>query len=182
MGRCARDRRFPRHRDGVPHTVEPHFGKGDSGGRDGDRRRARYGGGREGVRFAFIFFVIRHHLDDILDGIVFGAVVGAGFAWLEDIFYVLGAAAEGVEAMGLVFVLRVFVFGLNHAFFTALAGLGFGVVKVVRSCWLGGLAWSCLSAPRWARIYCTTRWWVWKAKPASWPLLPCTGAAFSAFW
>ncbi len=96
--------------------------------------------GAKGFGLLLLFLVIRHHLDDILDGIVFGAVVGAGFAWLEDIFYVLGAAAEGVEAMGFVFILRVFVFGLNHAFFTALAGLGFGVAKVVRSCWLGVLA------------------------------------------
>jgi len=96
--------------------------------------------GAKALGLLLLFLVIRHHLDDILDGIIFGAVVGAGFAWLEDIFYVLGAAAEGVEAMGIVFVLRVFVFGLNHALFTALAGLGFGVAKVVRSCWLGVLA------------------------------------------
>jgi RsiW-degrading membrane proteinase PrsW (M82 family) len=97
--------------------------------------------GAKGFGLLLLFLVIRHHLDDILDGIVFGAVVGAGFAWIEDIFYLFGAGAEGgVEAMGFVFVLRVFVFGLNHAFFTALTGLGFGIAKVVRSCWLGGIA------------------------------------------
>lgn len=89
----------------------------------------------------FVFVVLRHHLDDILDGIIYGAVVGVGFAWVEDILYCVGACAEGgAEAMGFVFVLRVFVFGLNHAFFTALAGVGFGIAKVVRSCWLGGVA------------------------------------------
>jgi RsiW-degrading membrane proteinase PrsW (M82 family) len=88
-----------------------------------------------------VFALLRHHLDDILDGIIYGAVVGVGFAWVEDIMYLFGACAEGgVEAMGFVFILRVFVFGLNHAFFTALTGLGFGIAKVVRSCWLGGLA------------------------------------------
>ena len=93
------------------------------------------------IALLFVFFALRHHFDDILDGIIYGAVVGAGFAWVEDIFYLFGAASEGgVEAMGFVFVLRVFVFGLNHAFFTALTGLGFGIAKVVRSCWLGGLA------------------------------------------
>ena len=93
------------------------------------------------IALLFVFFALRHHLDDILDGIIYGALVGVGFAWVEDIFYLFGAGAEGgVEAMGFVFVLRVFVFGLNHAFFTALTGLGFGIAKVVRSCWLGGLA------------------------------------------
>jgi RsiW-degrading membrane proteinase PrsW (M82 family) len=95
----------------------------------------------KGVALLFVFLVLRHHLDDILDGIIYGAVIGVGFAWVEDIFYLFGAAAQGgMEAMGFVFVLRVFVFGLNHAFFTALTGLGFGIAKVVRSCWLGGLA------------------------------------------
>ena len=93
------------------------------------------------IALLLVFFALRHHFDDILDGIIYGALVGVGFAWIEDIFYLFGAASEGgVEAMGFVFVLRVFVFGLNHAFFTALTGLGFGIAKVVRSCWLGGLA------------------------------------------
>jgi RsiW-degrading membrane proteinase PrsW (M82 family) len=88
-----------------------------------------------------VFALLRHHLDDILDGIIFGALVGIGFAWVEDIMYCCGAASEGgFEALTFVFVLRVFVFGLNHAFFTALTGIGFGIAKVVRSCWLGGLA------------------------------------------
>jgi len=88
-----------------------------------------------------VFALLRHHLDDILDGIIYGAVVGIGFAWVEDIMYCFGACAEGgFEAMGMVFFLRVFVFGLNHAFFTALTGIGFGIAKVVRSCWVGGLA------------------------------------------
>jgi RsiW-degrading membrane proteinase PrsW (M82 family) len=93
------------------------------------------------IALLLVFVALRHHLDDILDGIIYGALVGVGFAWIEDIFYLFGAASEGgLEAMGFVFVLRVFVFGLNHAFFTALTGLGFGIAKVVRSCWLGGLA------------------------------------------
>ncbi len=88
-----------------------------------------------------VFFLLRNELDDILDGIVFGAIVGAGFAWIEDIFYISGAFAEGgFGNMGTVFFLRVFVFGLNHAFFTALTGLGLGIARMVRSCWVGGLA------------------------------------------
>ena len=88
-----------------------------------------------------VFFLLRNELDDVLDGIIFGAIIGAGFAWIEDIFYIVGAGAEGgIGNMGTVFFLRIFVFGLNHAFFTALTGIGFGIARVVRSCWLGGLA------------------------------------------
>jgi RsiW-degrading membrane proteinase PrsW (M82 family) len=82
----------------------------------------------------FVFFVLRRRLHGVLDGVVYGAVVGVGFAWVEDTVYVLGAAAEGgTEAVGFVFILRVFVFGLNHAFFTAVIGIGFGIAKVVWS-------------------------------------------------
>jgi len=38
------------------------------------------------------------------------------------------------------FVVRVLVFGFGHAFLTSLTGLGFGLAREVRSCWLGGLA------------------------------------------
>ncbi len=37
------------------------------------------------------------------------------------------------------FVARVFIFGLGHAFLTAITGIGFGFAREVRSCWLGGL-------------------------------------------
>ena len=88
-----------------------------------------------------VFFLLRNQLDDVMDGIVFGAVVGAGFAWIEDVLYVCSAfKTGGLEGMGTVFFIRVFVFGLNHAFFTALAGLGFGLARLSRSCWVGGLA------------------------------------------
>jgi len=94
----------------------------------------------KGLALLVLFFLLRSRFDDVLDGIVFGAVVGAGFAWIEDIMYVFSAFGRGgVEAMGTVFFLRVFVFGLNHAFFTAITGLGFGLARVSRSCFLGGL-------------------------------------------
>jgi hypothetical protein len=37
-------------------------------------------------------------------------------------------------------ILRVFVFGLGHSFYTAVAGIGLGLAREVRSCWLGALA------------------------------------------
>lgn len=92
------------------------------------------------VALLALFVVLRNELDDILDGIVFGAIVGAGFAWVEDIFYICNAfSSGGLEAMGTVFLMRCFVFGLNHAFFTSLTGLGFGLARLVRSCWGGAV-------------------------------------------
>lgn len=94
----------------------------------------------KGLALLILFFLLRSRFDDVLDGIVFGAIVGAGFAWIEDIMYVCSAFNQGgIEAMGTVFFLRVFIFGLNHAFFTAITGLGFGLARVSRSCWVGGI-------------------------------------------
>jgi RsiW-degrading membrane proteinase PrsW (M82 family) len=88
-----------------------------------------------------VFLTLRHRFTDVLAGIVFGAIVGAGFAWVEDITYILTAFEQGgMEMMAGVFILRVFVFGLNHAFFTALTGLGFGLARQMRGCFSGGLA------------------------------------------
>ncbi|HUU57442.1 MAG TPA: PrsW family intramembrane metalloprotease [bacterium] len=95
----------------------------------------------KGLALLLVFLVLRHRFTDVLAGIVFGAVVGAGFAWVEDITYIWQALAQGgMEAMTAVFVLRVFAFGFNHAFFTALTGLGFGLARELRSCWLGAAA------------------------------------------
>jgi RsiW-degrading membrane proteinase PrsW (M82 family) len=95
----------------------------------------------KGLALLILFFVLRHRFTDVLAGIVFGAIVGAGFAWVEDMDYVWKALAEGgTELMTMVFVVRVFLFGFGHAFYTGLTGMGFGLARELRSCWLGGLA------------------------------------------
>ena len=95
----------------------------------------------KGVALVIVFFALRHRFTDVLAGITFGAMVGAGFAWVEDISYICAAFYQGgVEAMTALFVIRVFVFGLGHAFMTAITGIGFGLAREVRSCWLGGVA------------------------------------------
>jgi hypothetical protein len=62
---------------------------------------------------------------------IYGAVVGVGFAFVEDIFYLIGAG--DAANMGVVFVLRVLVFAMNHAFFTALTGIGLGLARMSRN-------------------------------------------------
>ncbi|MEN6480526.1 MAG: PrsW family intramembrane metalloprotease [Anaerolineales bacterium] len=63
--------------------------------------------------------------DGPLDGIVYGAVVGLGFAMVENIFYFWSAFAEsGVAAWLTLIPVRAVAFGLNHALFTAFTGLG----------------------------------------------------------
>jgi RsiW-degrading membrane proteinase PrsW (M82 family) len=67
--------------------------------------------------------------DGVFDGIIYGAVVGFGFAAIENVLYFLGGDAT-------LFVLRGVLFGLNHAFFTSLTGIGLGVARNARSRWV----------------------------------------------
>ncbi len=67
--------------------------------------------------------------DGILDGIVYGALVGFGFGMTENFIYLVASLDEGALTWTGVLILRQFVFGLNHAFYTAFTGIGFGLAR-----------------------------------------------------
>jgi RsiW-degrading membrane proteinase PrsW (M82 family) len=81
-----------------------------------------------------LFLAYRREFDDVLDGIVYGAVVGAGFAFSENVLYFVdGFYDSGAAGWGLVVFLRAVVFGLNHAFFTSITGAGLGLIRHAHS-------------------------------------------------
>jgi RsiW-degrading membrane proteinase PrsW (M82 family) len=81
-----------------------------------------------------IFFFYYREFDDVLDGIIYGALVGFGFAMTEDIFYFLSSLLEGgVVSWTVVVFMRLFLFGLNHALFTAVTGAGLGLARLSKS-------------------------------------------------
>lgn len=88
-----------------------------------------------------LFLWARREIDGPLDGIVYGALIGFGFSMTENALYFLRSPDPG----GL-FLLRSVLFGLNHAFFTGIVGLAFGVIRYWRVralkvlALLGGLA------------------------------------------
>ncbi|WP_283139308.1 PrsW family intramembrane metalloprotease [Rhizohabitans arisaemae] len=76
-----------------------------------------------------IVLINRNQFDRVLDGFVYGALVGLGFQFVEDMLYGLAAAAQTgeswVSAVVINFVLRGLVNGLwTHAAWTAIAGAG----------------------------------------------------------
>ncbi len=77
----------------------------------------------------------RHsEFDGVLDGLIYGALVGFGFAMTENFLYFLGAFGEaGFAGLSWVIFLRAIVFGLNHAFYTSLTGIGFGLARNERN-------------------------------------------------
>jgi RsiW-degrading membrane proteinase PrsW (M82 family) len=70
--------------------------------------------------------------DDALDGLVYGATVGLGFALTENILYFFANFAGGVPVF-FVFLMRSIIFGLNHALFTGVFGIFLGLAKVSRN-------------------------------------------------
>lgn len=81
----------------------------------------------KGIFLVGLLLIFWTHFDDPLDGIVYGSMVGFGFAMTENLFYFLGAFDEGGLGGGLINIfMRAVLFGLNHAFFTSWIGLGLG--------------------------------------------------------
>ena len=91
----------------------------------------------KGIFVFGIYFVFHHEFDDPIDGIVYGALVGYGFAMTENWFYFMGAWFEGGwVAWSVLVLMRQFLFGMNHAFFTSLTGLGLGLARVSAPWWV----------------------------------------------
>jgi hypothetical protein len=45
----------------------------------------------KGIGVVLVYLIVRDELDDVMDGFVYGAVCGLGFAVVEDVFYFMGA-------------------------------------------------------------------------------------------
>ena len=84
-----------------------------------------------------IFIFWRSEIDSPLDGIIYGAMVGMGFAMVENVYYFVQTFnSGGVEAWGVNIVLRAIVFGLNHALFSSFAGLGIAISRLATEQWV----------------------------------------------
>ncbi|GAB1688217.1 PrsW family intramembrane metalloprotease [Krasilnikovia sp. M28-CT-15] len=83
-----------------------------------------------------IVLIARSQINSVLDGIVYGAIVGLGFQIVEDIVFSLGAVAvagraDDVQPVVATFLLRGFLSGVwSHTLFGALAGAGIGYLVV----------------------------------------------------
>jgi RsiW-degrading membrane proteinase PrsW (M82 family) len=85
----------------------------------------------KGMAVALIYLTQRKEFDGWVDGMVYGAMAGFGFAYIENIFYLMGTA--DTEEWITLFVLRTIVFGGLHGFWSALTGIGFGLARYRRS-------------------------------------------------
>jgi RsiW-degrading membrane proteinase PrsW (M82 family) len=84
----------------------------------------------KGIALLVLLLFFRKEIDSPLDGIIYGGLVGFGFAAVENVFYFASAFVEsGPSGVVMLSVFRAFVFGLNHALFTGLIGLGLALSR-----------------------------------------------------
>ena len=85
----------------------------------------------EEVLKAFAVYAVylwrKGQFDGWVDGLVYGATTGFGFAYVENILYI-GSTPTVAEWLGL-FAARVVVLGFMHGFWTSLTGIGFGIAR-----------------------------------------------------
>jgi hypothetical protein len=85
-----------------------------------------------------IFIALRYRLefDSVLDGIIYGAMVGIGFAMTGNTVSYLGAfLLRGFDGLSSTIFAQGVVYGLNHALYTALFGAGLGYARLARERW-----------------------------------------------
>jgi RsiW-degrading membrane proteinase PrsW (M82 family) len=89
-----------------------------------------------------LFWFLRAEFDNMRDGLVYGALVGVGFTWLEAALYVAQGYVElGVAPYGLQLGLRYALFGFGgHAMLTGIFGAFLGLALQTRRRWLRILA------------------------------------------
>lgn len=93
----------------------------------------------KGLAVLAVFIYFRDEFDTILDGIIYGGLVGFGFAAAENINYIFSgySSPDSGGLMGLVSVaaVRIFLIPFLHAFLTGFTGIGFAVARLNRG-WL----------------------------------------------
>ncbi|MGE5226759.1 MAG: PrsW family intramembrane metalloprotease, partial [Planctomycetaceae bacterium] len=87
----------------------------------------------KGLGVVLLYLIAREEIADPMDGFVYGALIGLGFAVIEDVAYFM--AAFGGTPAGVLhgFYVRVLSSGLyGHVLFTALTGMGVGAFVSLR--------------------------------------------------
>lgn len=92
----------------------------------------------KGLALLILFLWKKNEFDGVIDGIVYAAMVGLGFAMVENFLYYGGAIAEGAAQQGasgatvsglFIFVVRGVLTPYLHPIFTSMTGIGLGLAR-----------------------------------------------------
>ncbi len=89
----------------------------------------------KGLAVVLLVAIARNELDDVLDGFVWGAMVGIGFLLVEDVIYFVRAASDSgsITAVFQMFLIRILGAGpYSHFLYTGLVGMGIAYFTVRR--------------------------------------------------
>ncbi len=91
--------------------------------------------GLKGLAVLIVFLMFRKEFDSILDGIVYAAITAMGFAAVENVLYIYrnGYLENGWTGFWTLTVIRVFVVGPMHPFFTSFTGIGLAIARMNRN-------------------------------------------------
>lgn len=87
----------------------------------------------KGAALVYISVRFRNEFDDTLDGIIYGAFVGLGFAITGNTISFIGAfLLRGFASFDTTVFVRGLLFGLDHAMYSAIFGAGLGYARLQR--------------------------------------------------
>jgi RsiW-degrading membrane proteinase PrsW (M82 family) len=79
----------------------------------------------KGVGVILIYLIARREIDDLMDGFVYGALIGLGFTIVEDVFYFVNVFGGDPGGVLQGFFVRVIASGLyGHVLYSGLFGMG----------------------------------------------------------
>ena len=84
----------------------------------------------KGLFLVVVVIFRRSQIHGLLDGLIYGALAGVGFAFVEDIVYYLSSLQSG--ALGVTFFLRGIMGPFAHPLFTSAFGIGVGIAVTTR--------------------------------------------------
>lgn len=87
----------------------------------------------KGIGVVLVLLLFRKEFDSLLDGIIYGGLIGFGFAAAENTLYIFsGYASSGFSGLLFVALARILLIPFLHASFTALTGLGLAAARLSR--------------------------------------------------
>lgn len=99
----------------------------------------------EEISKPLILRLVKKQINEIEDGIIFGAVAGLGFAAMENLLYGMQAWDQGLLVLLSLFYIRSIGSGFLHASTTALTGYGYGSKIVHKQSIVSFLPYLCIA-------------------------------------
>ncbi len=85
----------------------------------------------KGLAVLIVFLFFRYEFDSVLDGVIYGSLVGFGFAAAENINYIFnGFLKNGSQGLVTLIVVRVFLIPFLHATLTSMTGIGLALGRL----------------------------------------------------